>query len=76
MSRSASKASSRVESGGSPWELYLAFMDRPEGIIGRAQFDPDVFDTITIIRMLRDLERLLEKLITTSQQRLSAVNFA
>ena len=30
-----------VDSGGSPWELYLAFIDRPEGMIGRAQFDPE-----------------------------------
>lgn len=62
-----------VESGGSPWELYLAFIDSPHGIVGRVQFDPELFDTIAITGMLQDLQRLFEKVIATSQQRLSAV---
>ena len=50
-----------VESGGSPWELYLAFIDRPHGIMGRAQFDPDLFDAIAITRLLKDFQKLLER---------------
>jgi surfactin family lipopeptide synthetase A len=49
-----------VESGGSPWPLYLAFIDRPEGIIGRAQFNPDLFEIGTIKRMLQDLQCIFE----------------
>jgi hypothetical protein len=49
-----------VESGGSPWPLYLAFIDRPEGIIGRAQFNPDLFDIETIKRLLQDLQLFFE----------------
>jgi len=45
-----------VESGGSPWPLYLAFIDRPEGIIGRVQFDPSLVEIGTVERMLQDLE--------------------
>jgi hypothetical protein len=49
-----------VDSGGSPWPLYLAFIDRPEGIIGRVQFNSELFEIETIKRMLQDLERTFE----------------
>ena len=49
-----------VESGGSPWPLYLAFIDRPEGIIGRVQFNPDLLEIGTIKRVLQDLECMFE----------------
>ena len=49
-----------VESGGSPWPLYLAFIDRPEGIIGRVQFNPELFEIGTIKRVLQDLQLLFE----------------
>ena len=49
-----------VESGGSPWPLYLAFIDRPEGIIGRVQFNPDLFEIGTIKHLLQDLRLFFE----------------
>ena len=49
-----------VDSGGSPWPLYLAFIDRPEGIIGRAQFNPDLFEIGTIKHVLQDLQVFFE----------------
>jgi hypothetical protein len=49
-----------VESGGSPWPLYLAFIDRPEGIIGRVQFNPDLFEIGTIKGALQDLRLFFE----------------
>ena len=49
-----------VDSGGSPWPLYLAFIDRPEGIIGRAQFNPELFEIGTIKRLLHDLQLFFE----------------
>src|ERR1700687_2504281 len=49
-----------VESGGSPWPLYMAFIDRPEGIIGRVQFNPDLFEIDTIKGVLQDLQLLFE----------------
>lgn len=48
-----------VESGGSPWDFYLAFIDRPEGLKGRAQFNPDLFDATTIGCALEDLQDVL-----------------
>ncbi len=48
-----------VESGGASWDLYIAFIDRPDGLIGRAQFNPDLFHPEEISLMLEDLERLL-----------------
>src|SRR5580658_971957 len=49
-----------VESGGSPWPLYLAFIDRSEGIIGRVQFDPCFVEIGTIKRALQDLQCVFE----------------
>jgi hypothetical protein len=48
-----------LESGGSPWDFYSAFIDRAEGLIGRAQFNPDLFDTTTIGCVLADLQDVL-----------------
>lgn len=48
-----------VQSGGSPWELYIAFIDRPTGLLGRVQFDPTVFDPERISRLLKEFEYLL-----------------
>jgi len=48
-----------VESGGSPWDFYLAFIDTAERLVGRAQFNPDLFDKTTIGRVLQDLEEAL-----------------
>jgi hypothetical protein len=48
-----------VESGGSKWDLYLEFSERPEGLMGRAQYNPDIFAGATIERALAELERLL-----------------
>ena len=48
-----------VESGGSPWKLYLAFINMPDKIIGRAQFDPNLFSEEEVGRLLHDLEIVL-----------------
>ncbi len=50
-----------IESGGAPWDLYIAFIDRPEGMMGRVQYNPDRFDYDTIVQMLRHYQRLLER---------------
>jgi len=48
-----------VNSGGSPWDFYLAFIDTPDGLSGRAQFNPDLSDTKTIGCALQDLQDVL-----------------
>jgi len=47
-----------INSGGAPWDLYLAFIDRQEGMVGRAQYNPDIFEAKTIGRMIRDYQEL------------------
>ncbi len=63
-----------IESGGSPWELYLAFIDQPEGLAGRVQFNTDVFDEGAITRLLQDFETLLGRVSENPRQRLSEMN--
>lgn len=62
-----------IGNGGSMWDFYVAFIDQNDGIIGRAQYNPDIFSEETIIRMLRDFEALLEAV--TSQPRLRLSDF-
>jgi hypothetical protein len=50
-----------VESGGGRWDLYLEMNDRAEGMIGRAQYNPDLFSVATIVKTLEDLQCLLER---------------
>lgn len=64
-----------VESGGAPWDLYLAFIDRPEGIIGRVQYNPDLIEAQTITRMLEHFQRLLEAAGAAPGKRLSEISF-
>ena len=49
-----------VESGGARWGLYLELSERPNGLLGRAQYNPDMFDATTIERTLQKWQRLLE----------------
>jgi len=48
-----------VSSGGARWDLYLEFSHRPNGIAGRAQYNPDLMDVNFIEKMVADLERIL-----------------
>jgi hypothetical protein len=49
-----------VTSGGSPWPFYIAFIDRPEGIAGRVQFNPFLLETDTVESVLDDLQHVFE----------------
>jgi hypothetical protein len=63
-----------ANSGGSIWELYLAFIQRGAGLIGRAQYNPNIFDSATIAKILRNLENLLEGATADPAQRISALS--
>ena len=53
-----------VTSGGARWDLYLVLDDRRErGILGRVQYNPDLFDRATIEAMLTDYRQVLEDVI-------------
>jgi len=60
-----------VESGGAKWDLYLELSDRANGIVGRAQYNPDLFPAATITQTLGDLQVLLEGISSNLQQRLA-----
>ena len=60
-----------AQSGGARWDLYTAFIDRPSGILGRVQYNPDVFEDSTIDQMWTDLSHLLAAASSNSEQRLS-----
>jgi hypothetical protein len=64
-----------VESGGSRWDLYLELSERADGTIGRAQYNPDLFEEQPIIQMLYDLQSLLEGMALDPGQRLTALRY-
>jgi len=60
-----------VESGGARWGLYLELGDRPNGLLGRAQYNPDLFEATTIGRTLQEWQVLLEAGASNPELRLS-----
>ena len=60
-----------VESGGARWDLYLEMNDRPNGLLGRAQYNPDLFDRATMVRTTDHLQSVLHSFVNDSQRRVS-----
>ncbi len=53
-----------VESGGARWDLYLELSDRAEGLLGRAQYNPDLFTPTAIAQTIDDFRLMLEEIST------------
>ena len=62
-----------VESGGARWDLYLELNDRAGGMIGRAQYNPDLFTMAAITQTLEDFRVLLRKIAADPAQRITAL---
>lgn len=62
-----------VESGGARWDLYLELNERSGGMIGRAQYNPDLFTGAAIAQTLEDFRLLLEKVVADPGQRVNQV---
>jgi hypothetical protein len=62
-----------AESGGARWDLYLELNDRAGGMIGRAQYNPDLFTTAAITQTLEDFRALLEKVAADPAQPISSL---
>jgi non-ribosomal peptide synthetase component F len=60
-------------SGGSQWNLYLEFSESQTGMIGRTQYNPDVFKLSTILAFIEDFQSVLEHGIANPELRLSAL---
>jgi hypothetical protein len=56
-----------VESGGARWDLYIELSDRAEGLLGRAQYNPDLFTPTAMAQTIEDFRHILEKIATTQQ---------
>lgn len=59
-----------VESGGARWDLYLEMNERVGGMIGRAQYNPNLFSSSAINQTLEDFRILLEKIVVAPSQRI------
>ena len=60
-----------AESGGAIWDLYVAFINTGEGLIGRVQYNVDVFPGPMILDMIRDLQSVMSALIADPRQPIS-----
>jgi Condensation domain len=51
-----------VESGGARWDLYIELSDRAEVLLGRAQYNPDLFSESAIAHSIEDYRQLLQSI--------------
>lgn len=56
-----------VDSGGARWDLYIELSDRAGGLLGRAQYNPDLFTPAAMAQTIEDFQRLLEKIAKTQE---------
>jgi non-ribosomal peptide synthetase component F len=52
-----------VESGGARWDLYIEFNDRADALLGRAQYNPDLFTPEMMSQTIADFRGLLEEIV-------------
>jgi amino acid adenylation domain-containing protein/thioester reductase-like protein len=60
-----------IHTATSKFDLTVELDERAEGIIGRIEYNTDLFDQSHIIRMIGHYQTLLESIITNSQQSIS-----
>jgi hypothetical protein len=60
-----------AESGGARIDLYVAFIDRPEGLHDRAQYNPKLFEYAAMKQLMDDFQALLENATACPQSRVS-----
>jgi len=56
------------ESGGAKLDLYLVVDDRPDGILGRVQYNPDIFERTTIQRLVLHYDATLQAILANPRQ--------
>jgi amino acid adenylation domain-containing protein len=64
-----------ISTGTAKFDLMVELDERPEGIIGRIEYNSDLFDEVTIIRMAGHYQCLLEGIITDPEQSISQLPF-
>lgn len=64
-----------ADSGGTIWDLYLAFIETKDGVIGRAQYNTDLFGDAKITRALQGLQVVMESVAGDPKQLISTLPF-
>src|SRR5689334_4400069 len=62
-----------LQSGGARLDLYFVLDDRPAGMFGRVQYNPDLFEAASIGRMAHDYQTLLTAAIADPDKRVSTL---
>ena len=57
-----------VESGGARWDLYVELSDRSDALLGRAQYNPDLFTPEEMARTIEDFHCLLQEIVSSARQ--------
>jgi amino acid adenylation domain-containing protein len=60
-----------IHPGTAKFDLTMELDERPEGIIGRIEYNTDLFDEATIIRMVGHYQTLLEGIVANPEQSIS-----
>lgn len=60
-----------ANSGGAPWDLYLAFIESANSMLGRIQYNPEVFKPGAVTALSNDLQRLMTAVTDDPGQQLS-----
>jgi hypothetical protein len=60
-----------AQPGGARLDLYIEMDDRPDGMLGRAQYNTDLFNAATIRRLVHDFQATLQNLIATPERKIS-----
>lgn len=60
-----------AESGGAKLDLYVVVDERKDGILGRAQYNPDLFDRASINRLIGQYIASLEVMVTRPDLRVA-----
>jgi non-ribosomal peptide synthetase component F len=63
-----------LSSGGSPWDLYLAFIDGKDKSMGRVQYNPDLFNADTVTRFIAHYTDLIQVVAANPENRISTIN--
>lgn len=63
-----------VNSGGARWDLYFVWDDRPSGMIGRVQYNPDLFEPEEVTSMIADFRYMLQTMIEDPTQKIRNLN--
>jgi|SRR5215472_8132442 len=54
-----------VDSGGARWDLYIELSERAEGLLGRAQYNPDLFAPAAVSKTIAHYRHLLEDAVAS-----------